>query len=93
MFGRKRFETALGNVHLIVSEHQDALGVARKKLYSPDRYGIRDARKWVTELTYFSDKVVDAHLSTWDRALIRGKWGKRYLDELDAIICHHVAQT
>ena len=89
MFGKKRFEKALANLHLIIIDHIDALAAARRKLYSPDRYGIRDPRKWIKELNYFSNNVVDARLSTWDRALIRSKWKKNYLDELDYIICQH----
>lgn len=93
MFGKRRFEKAFASVHLIVIEHKDALIAERIKLYSPDRYGIRDPKKWVKELTYFNDQVIDVRLSKWDRALIRAKWKKRYLDELDAIICHHADET
>ena len=93
MFGKRRFEEALTNLHVIVIDHIDALATERTKLYSPDRYGIRDTKKWVKELNYFSEKVIDARLSTWDRALIRSKWKNNYLDELDYIICQHSNQS
>jgi len=93
MFGISSFEKALANVHLIIIDHKDVLIEHRKKLYPPDRYGIRDGIKWIRELTYFSDKVIDARLSSVEKALIRSTWKKNYLDELDGIVAHYQAQS
>lgn len=91
MFGRKRFEKALINLHVILHEHKDALSIARIKLYSPDRYGIRDPKKWIKELTYFRKNVIDVRLSIFDKALIEAKWKKNYFGELDSAICCHLS--
>lgn len=88
MFGKKRIERAISNLHIIVIDHKSALIAARIKLYSPDRYGVLDPKKWLKELTYFKTNVIDVRLAGLDKALLEAKWKKNYFDELDAIIIH-----